>query len=479
MPTSNRSMETDLSPMAGEFSICHVMFTEMNKEELMKTYESTTKTRLPVVLFTFIAVLLLAGPQPAVAAEKITYYFATSVQGPLARKMGEMVKRYNAMQDEVKVIASYTGSYAETKIKASAAVRSGNPPAISMMSANLVHEFVEENQIEPIESFLDISQAEFLADFWPGVHANAMVNGKLYAIPFQNSSPLLYVNAEQFREVGLDPNNLPKNWDELVAAGKKLVKKSNNTTIRYGLMLPMQYGYVNWIFQAFVLSNGGQYFNENYPGEVYYDAPTTRGALQFWSDLVHKHGIMPASITPSQQVSTYFFAGKTAMMIVSTGALGNVRNNAKFDYRVGFVPAKVRNAVPVGGASMILFKGLPAAKRAAAWKFASWITAPEQLAEWSRTTGYFSPRKSSYDLPEMKKFMKAHPDASVALKQLKYTHPWYSTYNTKSVGQAMGDAIHAVVLGKKGVAEALAEAQKKADDIMKPYNKDHIYVEEK
>ncbi len=442
----------------------------------MQTYRSVTKNRLLVALAALITILFLAGPQPATATEKITYYFATSVQGPLARKMGEMVKRYNAMQNEVNVIASYTGSYAETKIKASAAVRSGNPPAISMMSANLVHEFVEEDQIEPIESFLDTSQDAFLADFWPGVHANAMVNGKLYAIPFQSSSPLLYINADQFREAGLDPENLPKNWEELVAAGKKLVKKKGNQITRYGLMMPMQYGYVNWILQAFVMSNGGQYFNKDYPGEVYYDAPTTRGALQFWSDLVHKHGIMPATITPSQQVSTYFFAGKTAMMIVSTGALGNVRNNAKFDYRVGFVPAKVRNAVPVGGASMILFKGLPAAKRAAAWKFASWITAPEQLAEWSRTTGYFSPRKSSYDLPEMKKFMKEHPDASVALKQLKYTYPWYSTYNTKSVGQVMGDAIHAVILGKKSVGEALSEAQKKAVEIMKPYNKTHIYV---
>jgi len=49
----------------------------------MRTFKSVTRSRLLVVFATLIAVLFLAGPQPARAAEKITYYFATSVQGPL------------------------------------------------------------------------------------------------------------------------------------------------------------------------------------------------------------------------------------------------------------------------------------------------------------------------------------------------------------------------------------------------------------
>ncbi|RTZ99647.1 MAG: ABC transporter substrate-binding protein [Deltaproteobacteria bacterium] len=444
----------------------------------MKNLKNKVSIIVGITLGVFISVSLLVGVPQGFAAEKINYYFATSVQGPLARKMGQMVDRYNKSQNEVKVVASYTGSYAETKIKVSAAVKAGNPPAISMMSANMIHEFVEEDQIEAIGDFLDIPEAEFLNDFWPGVHANASVNGKLYAIPFQNSTPILYVNADHFREVGLDPDNLPENWEELVAAGKKLIKKDGDETTRYGLMLPLASSYGNWILQAFVMSNGGQYFNAEYPGEVYYSSPTTRGALQFWSDLVHKYGIMPKSITSAGQVSTNFFAGRTSMMIVSTGALTNVRNNVKFDYRVGFVPRNVRNAVPVGGASMIIFKGLKPNQRAAAWKFASWITAPKQLAEWSRTSGYFSPRKSSYDLPEMKEFMKAHPDASVALNQLKYTHPWYSTYNTEAVGRPMTNAIQSVILGKQSVGEALTIAQEKADKLLKPYNKSHGYVQE-
>ena len=70
------------------------------------------------------------------------------------------------------------------------------------------------------------------------------------------------------------------------------------------------------------------------------------------------------------------------------------------------------------------------------------------------------------------------PDASVALKQLKYTHPWYSTYKSGAVGRPMTDAIQAVILGRKSVDEAVTEAQKKANKLLAPYNKARSYTQE-
>ena len=410
----------------------------------------------------------------AAAQEKIRFYFPTSVQGRLAIIMKEVVKKYNQAQGDVHVTAVYTGSYAETGIKASAAMEAGNPPAVAMVGANNVLEFVQKKQIEPIASFLKadkMTSAQFLQDFWPGVHSNAMVNGELYAVPFQNSTPILYYNKDHFKEVGLDPDTPPANWDQLIEFGKKLVRKDGDKTTRYGLMFPQQVGYGNWILQAFVMANGGQYYNTEYPGEVYYNSPTTRGALQFYDDLAHKYGIMPNTVTPSSQVAADFFAGRTSMMIASTGALGNVRKNAKFKYGVGFVPGNVRNAVPVGGASMVIFKGLSDSQKAAAWDFVSWITSAEQLGSWSRATGYFAPRISSYELKEMKDFLAKHPDAGVAVKQLKFTKPWYATFNYLAVAQPMGDALQAVVSGKATVSEAAATAQAQADKILAPFVK--------
>jgi sn-glycerol 3-phosphate transport system substrate-binding protein len=136
---------------------------------------------------------------------------------------------------------------------------------------------------------------------------------------------------------------------------------------------------------------------------------------------------------------------------------------------VAFLPKAVRNAAPIGGASLILPKGNTPERQAAAWTLISWLTSPETAGEWSRFTGYFSPRKAAYDLPEMQQFMTDHPDAKIALDQLKFAVPWFDTFNTVAVRKAMEDQVQAILSGKIAPADACAAAQKAADELLRPY----------
>jgi sn-glycerol 3-phosphate transport system substrate-binding protein len=146
-----------------------------------------------------------------------------------------------------------------------------------------------------------------------------------------------------------------------------------------------------------------------------------------------------------------------------------VRTNAKFPYKVAFVPRNVRNAVPIGGGSLIQPRGLDEAKRKAGWTLIKWMTAPEQSGWWSRATGYFAPNMGAYKLPEMMEFLAKNPDAKIAIDQLAYAKPWFATYKTVAVRKAIEDETQAVLSGKKTPKEALAAAQKAADEIMRPY----------
>ena len=69
----------------------------------------------------------------------------------------------------------------------------------------------------------------------------------------------------------------------------------------------------------------------------------------------------------------------------------------------------------------------------------------------------------------MKAFLAKNPDAKVALEQLAYAKPWFATYQTVAVRKALEDEIQAVLNGKKKAPEAIKEAQKNADALMKPY----------
>lgn len=408
----------------------------------------------------------------AQAQTKIEFFFPVPVEGKLAREMTRLVKLYNEGQKEVEVTAVYTGGYDDTKLKAQAAAKAGKPPAVVLMSANFNVDLKLSGDIMSLEPFLKADGAtrdSFLADFWPALHANATVDGELYGVPFHNSTPLIYYNVEHFKQAGLDPDKPPRTWAELVDAAKKLTKRDGDKVERYGFSMPGGYDYLGWLMSALSMSNGGRYFNQDYGGEVYYDTPSMLGAVRLVDDLIHKHKVMQPGVVEAGGVSTSFFAGKASMVLLSTGSLSFIRENMKSPYNVGFVPRNVRNAVPIGGASLVMFKGQSEASQRAGWKFAKWLSSTETLGGWSRFTGYFAPRRSVYDTAEMKDFIAKNPDAKVALDQLVYAQPWFATYQTVAVRKALEDEVQAVMNGKKKPDAAVRDAQKKADELLKPY----------
>ncbi len=418
------------------------------------------------------ALSMAALALPAAAQTRIEFFFPVPVEGKLAREMTRLVKLYNEGQKEVEVTAVYTGGYDDTKLKAQAAAKAGKPPAVVLMSANFNVDLKLSGDIASLEPMLKADGTDrpaFLADFWPALHANAMVDGELYGVPFHNSTPLLYYNVEHFKEAGLDPAKPPRTWAELVDASRKLTKRDGDKVERYGFLMPAGYDYLGWLMEALSMSNGGRYFNEEYGGEVYYDQPSMLGAARFVEDLIFKHKVMPQGVTEAGGVSTQFFAGKASMVLLSTGSLSFIRENMKAPYDVAFVPKNVRNAVPIGGASLVMFNGQSEESRKAGWKFIKWLSSTETLGGWSRFTGYFAPRKSAYATAEMKDFIAKNPDAKVALDQLPYAKPWFATYQTVAVRKALEDEIQAVMNGKKKPDQAVKDAQKKADELMRPY----------
>ncbi len=418
----------------------------------------------------FTALLLSAGA--AHAATDLDLFFPVPVQGKLATEMQRLIDQFDQTHPDIHVTAVYTGSYDDTNLKTRAAIRAGHPPGAVIMSANFVREYVINDEATSLDDLIAADKqtpAQFMDQFWPALKLNATEGGHVYGVPFQNSTPLLYYSVDAFRDAGLDPDHPPVTWDDWATDLRKLAKHDCAQTTRYGVMWPGTYDYLGWITSALTMSNGGQYYNPDYGGEVYYTAPSTLGAVRFIDAMVHQWHVMPDTVTDANAVTTAFFQGRTAMMELSTGSLGFVRDNMKTPYRVAFLPRSMVNAAPIGGASLIIPKGNSAERRAAAWTLINWLVSPDIAGGWSRFTGYFAPRIAAYDLPEMKTYLAANPDAKVALDQLAYARGWFATYDTVGVRKAMEDAVQSVITGKAKPEAALAEAQRQADVLMRPY----------
>ena len=419
-----------------------------------------------------VACAACALSTPTWAATDIDLFFPVPVQGKLAVEMQHLVEQFNKDHADIHVTAVYTGSYDDTNLKTHAAIAAGKPPAAVIMSANFVREYVINDEVESFDGLIakdGQTPAQFMDQFWPALKLNATEQGHVYGVPFQNSTPLLYYSVDAFRDAGLDPDHPPATWQDWIDAATKLVKRDGASTTRWGLMMPGTYDYCGWITSGLAMSNGGDFYNTGYGGEVYYNTATTIGAVKFIDNMVHKAKAMPEGVTDANAVTTAFFQGRTGMMILSTGSLSFVRDNMKTPYRTAFLPRALVNAAPIGGASLIKPKGNTPEREAAAWTLIKWLTSPEIAGGWSRFTGYFAPRRAAYDLPEMKAFIEAHPDAKVALDQLAYARGWFSTYNVVGVRKALEDGVQAVLSGKATPEAAMAKAQLEADALMRPY----------
>ncbi len=74
--------------------------------------------------------------------------------------------------------------------------------------------------------------------FWPALKPNAVIDGKVYGIPYQNSAPLMYYSVDAFKDAGLDPEKPPETWADWVDAAKKLTKADGS---RWGINFPGTY----------------------------------------------------------------------------------------------------------------------------------------------------------------------------------------------------------------------------------------------
>src|SRR5450631_2211122 len=166
-----------------------------------------------------ILALALWLAAPARAATDIDLFFPVPVQGKLANEMQRLIAAFNDSTPDVHVTAVYTGSYDDTNLKTHAAIKAGKPPALVIMSANFVREYVINGEVEAWDALVSASgttPADYMAGFWPALRINAMEDGHIYGVPFQNSTPLLYYNVDAFKDAGLDPDHPPVTWREWV-----------------------------------------------------------------------------------------------------------------------------------------------------------------------------------------------------------------------------------------------------------------------
>ncbi|MHC4714290.1 MAG: extracellular solute-binding protein [Planctomycetota bacterium] len=155
-----------------------------------------------------------------------------------------------------------------------------------------MHSYIDQGFVLPMDEY--IQQWEGAGDvpeqLWEVVTA---ADGRRYGAIYNWPTNYLIYRRDLFRQEGLDPDNPPKNWDELFDAAKRLTRPDLRVetafnpdagTGRYGLFLPYNsvYNFSNFVWQA-----GGDFVHrrEDNRWEAIFDGEGAVKALEFYKRL--------------------------------------------------------------------------------------------------------------------------------------------------------------------------------------------------
>jgi sn-glycerol 3-phosphate transport system substrate-binding protein len=409
-----------------------------------------------------------AFQMPAMAQE-LSLYYPVAVGGPITKIVDTLAADFEKEHPGIKIKPVYAGSYQDTITKVLTAAKGGDAPHMAVMLSTDMYTLIDEGVVVPFDELVKTpADRAWMSSFYPGFMKNSQTGGKTWGIPFQRSTIVMYWNKELFKQAGLDPNRPPQNWAELVEYGKKLTQRDAAGKVStWGVQIPSS-GFPYWLFQAFTTQNGVELMNTE-GTQTYFDKPEVVEALQYWVDLSRKHQIHPPGVVEWGTTPKDFFERKAAIIWTTTGNLTNIRNNAKFDFGVAMLPAGKQRGTPTGGGNFYVFKKASATEREAAMKFIQWVTSPKRAAEWAIATGYVAVSPAAWDTPEMKKYLADFPAPTVARDQLQYAVAELSTHENQRVTKALNDGLQAALTGAKTPLQALQDAQREAERILRPY----------
>ena len=413
---------------------------------------------------------------PALAATEIQWWHAFT--GRLGELLAEQVDKFNASQSDYRVVASHKGNYSETLNAGIAAFRAQEQPHIlQVFEVGTATMMAAEGAIKPVYELM----AESGKDFDPNVYLAAVKgyyttpDGEMLSLPYNSSTPVLYVNLDALSEAGIDPDTDLSTWgqvgevlDQLKAAGHEC---------------PLTTAWQSWVH----LENLSAYHNvpfateENgFAGldtELAFNGPLQVAHIQAMGDWARDGKFV--YVGRRNEGGANFRSGECALFTESSAGYAGVKAEAEFDFEIRPLPywANVEGAPQntiIGGASLWVMSGHDPDEYSGVAEFLNFLSSPEIQASWHQNTGYLPITLPAYELTKEMGFYEENPGTDVAIIQMTGKEP---TPNSKGIRLGNYDQIRTIIdeeleavwAGDKPAQAALDSAVERGNPLLRRF----------
>jgi multiple sugar transport system substrate-binding protein len=333
------------------------------------------------------------------------------------------------------------------------------------LQTELVNALLKRQQVTDIGPLLDAEPAEWRnANYSEKIIDLGRVNGKLYGMPVNASTPLMYFNEELVKKAGGDPRKMPDTWEGVIALAAKIRAASPNVS---GLSYNVHDWPDDWLFRALIHQSGASMLGAS-GTKVAFDGEPGLKALTYMRRFVTEAGMSLIDFDSSRQ---QFTAGQTGILFETPARLRQITDliGNKFTLGTAVFPVdnKAKGGLPTGGSSAIITARDPA-KQKAAWEYVKFMTGPEAQKIVVEITGYLPTNKLASGPDFLGPYYEANPNFKTITYQTDRSVPWqgYPGGSSVRIWRLQRDIINGVMRGETQPEAGLERLVKETSALM-------------
>jgi len=254
-----------------------------------------------------------------------SYWFLTGQPQQTIREA--QVKRFNDANPNTKLKTnSFQNDAFKQKIKTAIGAGQG-PTLIWGWGGGGLKSYVNAGQVEDLTGFFG-QNAALKDSIFPSAFGAATVDGKIYAMPVETTTPIvLFYDKRAFERIGAEP---PQSWGDIM----DLVPKFNGAGIApFSLGGQSRWTSMMWLEFLFDRIGGSELFQTIFDGKAgSWSDPSALKALDEMQKLIKAGGFIKgfSSITADSNADqALLFTGKAAMMLHGAWTYGNMKTAGK------------------------------------------------------------------------------------------------------------------------------------------------------
>lgn len=436
------------------------------------------KNFMRIQIAAIVAVTMLLSADLAKAQTEVQFWHAFT--GRLGELVANQVSDFNASQSDYRVTASHKGNYSETLNAGIAAFRAGEHPQILMVfEVGTATMMATKGAIKPVYQLM----AEVGADWDPDAYIGAVKGyytttaGEMLSMPFNSSTPVLWVNRDALQGAGIDPDTDLSTWQKVGGVLDRLKAAGHEC--------PMTTAWQSWIH----LENLSAYHNvpfatkdNGFAGldtELALNGPVQVQHIQAMGDWARDGKFIYAG--RRNEGGANFRAGECALFTESSAGYAGISSEAEFDFEVRHLPywegvsGAPQNTI-IGGASLWVLDGHDSAEYRGVAAFLNFLSSAGIQAQWHQDTGYLPITTEAGEKTRMAGFYEDNPGTDIAVKQMTARTP---TANSKGLRLGSFDQIRGIIdeelegvwAGDKTAQEAMDSAAQRGNALLRRFER--------